>query len=642
MKLYIQAASLMLLFFLNANSSSAQISAGGQPYSYTHQARLSEPIAQQVPSLSMNKVRQQDEEHPGNSRFAAPVAVNYTLEDSGNWTNLPDGSRLWRLKLNAPNALGIAAFYDDFHLPAGAQLFMYSPDYQQIKGAYTEVNNTNGERFVTGFIKGQTAIIEYYEPAGQIGQGRFHISRIDQVYHKENFETAESSPGRMPFGYGTAEDCHQNANCPESDGWEAQKRSVCRIVMTLEEGTGYCTGTLVNNTSEDETPYVLSAYHCQDGYTPIYGLWRYDFDYQSANCDDPAVEPVPNSILGCELRASRLESDFLLLELSSDIPPAYDVVFAGWNRAETPPQSGVNFHHPSGDIKKVSLYNQPAVIHPNAINWDTDVTTPANHHFRLNYSVGSYEPGSSGSALFNSSGQVVGQLHGGFNGECQGIPTVYFGRFSVSWDAGDSPDTRLRDWLDPTGLDLDSLGHSEQSAPAQITIQGTVANESGTPIENAQVVFSGSITDTTYTDQSGFYSQPGVPTGMPVGLAINKGGVAQNGCSALDLIKIARHNLGLEPLGSPYKMMGADTNGSGSITPLDQIAIRKVILGIETSFPGKPIWQFWPATFPFTDPTDPFADFIPAVFTITNFSSNITVDFVGIKTGDMDDSGDTD
>src|SRR5690606_7190306 len=139
-----------------------------------------------------------------------------------------------------------------------------------------------------------TAIIEYYEPLPARGQGRFRIFRVDHAYRREL-----ESAALLNFGFGTAWDCHKNANCPEGDPWEKQKRSACRVLMVLEEGTGYCSGTLINNTEEDGTPYILSAYHCQEGYTPVYDLWRFDFSYQSSGCANPASEPLPNSVLGC-------------------------------------------------------------------------------------------------------------------------------------------------------------------------------------------------------------------------------------------------------------------------------------------------------------------------------------------------------
>jgi hypothetical protein len=640
MKLIIQTAFIALLFCTTVYQSNAQISAGGDPLSKhlsTRQVSLPTPPAIQAPALNLEKVYLKDNENPDNSRFAAPTHVSITMEE-GVWSSLPDGGRVWRLKINVSDEKGFSILYDHFYLPEGAKLFVYTPDYQQILGAYTSVNNKPSERFVTGFIRGSSAIIEYHEPASQIGQGRFRIFRIDQVYHKEHFDASGSAPVRMPFGFGTAEDCHLNAECPEADGWETQRKSVCRIVMVLEEGTGYCTGTLINNTSEDETPYVLSAFHCQDGYTPFYDLWRFDFDYQSEGCADPLTEPLANSILGSTLRAGRQASDFLLLELSTAVPPVFDVTFAGWNREDTPPQEGVNFHHPSGDVKMVSLYDSAPVVHPSPITWNTDVTTPANHHFRLNYSVGSYEPGSSGSALFNQQGQVVGQLHGGINGECQGIPTVYFGRLSRSWEGGGTSDTRLKDWLDPLGTDADSMGSTAPATAAFVTVSGTVRNEAGTPLPNAQVIFVSPVSDTVMSDQNGFYSFSGVPNGLPLTFKVERSTSVQNGCSAFDLILIAQHSLGVNPLGSPYKILSADANGSGTITPLDQIAIRKVILGLALDFPGRPNWQFYPSTYPFTNPANPFIDQVLGNFTITGFNSDITLDFIGVKTGDMDDS----
>jgi lysyl endopeptidase len=643
MKLLSQTICLFMAIMGCHLYSHAQINAGGQPYAQSASSRqidIPVPAQNQVPTLNVEKIEREDQQRPGNPRFAAPVAVDYSFSD-GLWTELADGSRLWRMQLNTANSLALAILYDDFYLPPGARLFVYSPDYQQVLGAYTAQNNAPGGRFFTGFIKGQSAIIEYYEPANQLGNGRFHIFRVDQAYHKDNMTQAESTPDRNPlmFGFGTSQSCHNNANCSEGDSWEDQKRSTCRIYMVLEEGIGYCSGTLVNNTSEDETPYILSGYHCQDGYTPMYDLWRFDFNYQSSDCSNPSLEPVANSILGSVYRSGRQENDFLLLEITSSIPGSYNVFYAGWNRADTPPQSGVNFHHPNGDIKKVSLYDQTPVIHPFAINWDNGVTTPVNHHFRLNYSAGSYEIGSSGSALFNQSGQVVGQLHGGINPACAGVPTLYFGRLSLSWSGGGTADTRLSDWLDPLNLDSDSMDGLNSTLPTTVSMQGIIQNEAGMPIENVQIVLSNSTVDTTYTDENGVYSFSSVPVGAALGVSLSRDDVVHNGCSTFDLIKIAQHSLGVESLGSPYKMLAADVNDSGSLTPLDQIAIRKVIIGIALDFPGKPFWQFFPTNYPISD--NPFTDDIPETYFIANFSTNITVDFIGVKTGDIDDSADT-
>ncbi|HRD80169.1 MAG TPA: hypothetical protein PLL53_05375, partial [Saprospiraceae bacterium] len=118
---------------------------------------------------------------------------------------------------------------------------------------------------------------------------------------------------------------------------QEQRRSACRIIIVVAEGSGYCTGTLVNNVRNNGVPYVISGFHCMDGYTPLWDLWRFDFRYQSSTCTNPATEPGFQSMLGCDNRAGRRENDFLLLELFQNIPVSYQAYFAGWDRSTNVP-----------------------------------------------------------------------------------------------------------------------------------------------------------------------------------------------------------------------------------------------------------------------------------------------------------------
>jgi hypothetical protein len=66
-----------------------------------------------------------------------------------------------------------------------------------------------------------------------------------------------------------------------------------------------------------------------------------------------------------------------------------------------------------------------------------------------------------------------------------------------------------------------------------------------------------------------------------------------NGVTTYDLVLMSKHILGIEPLGSPYKMIAADANKSNSITTFDIVELRKLILGIykncQTTLPGA-LW----------------------------------------------------
>ncbi|MEO1714930.1 MAG: hypothetical protein AAFU60_16485, partial [Bacteroidota bacterium] len=386
-------------------------------------------------------------------------------------------------------------------------------------------------------------MIEYYEPFYVYGEGQLDIFRIDYAY-KDQIE-------KVNFGFGTANNCHVNINCPEGDPYQTIKRGVCRIRMTLEEGTGWCSGSLINNTAEDGHPFVLSAYHCQLGFTPIYDLWRLDFNYESSTCDNPFNEPSFQSVLGVNELAGREQSDFLLLESMNSIPPNYLVYFNGWDRSDGAPDSSVLISHPSGDLKKVAIDYDPSIVFPTSINWNNGVTTPPNHHIRSQFDLGSFEVGSSGGMLFNEAHLVVGQLHGGIEGCTEAI--TYNGRFYQSWDSGQDSTENLDYWLDPLGTGVMTLGGYEPPLPSMATISGRVATEPGLGVGEVTVVLSGFLDQTVMTDSMGEYSFSDLPIGEFYQIQYFKDTARiDNGVTTVDNVFIQRHILGIEPFTSPY------------------------------------------------------------------------------------------
>ena len=108
-----------------------------------------------------------------------------------------------------------------------------------------------------------------------------------------------------------------------------------------------------------------------------------------------------------------------------------------------------------------------------------------------------------------------------------------------------------------------------------------------------------------------------------------------NGVTTYDLVLISRHILGIEPLGSPYKMIAADADSSNSITIFDIVELRKLILGIYGSLPNNTSWRFVPRSFVFTNPDNPFQDTIPEKIGFTIPPPTNEVSFYGIKVGDV-------
>lgn len=121
-----------------------------------------------------------------------------------------------------------------------------------------------------------------------------------------------------------------------------------------------------------------------------------------------------------------------------------------------------------------------------------------------------------------------------------------------------------------------------------------------------------------------------------------------NGVTTFDLVLINRHILGQNLITSPYALIAADANKSGTITAFDIGEIRKLILGIyQNGIPPKESadthksWRFVDAAHVFGNPANPWDSDHPP------FPESITIpapafggmhDFIGIKIGDVDGS----
>ena len=418
-------------------------------------------------------------------RFAHPIPVNFTLTNSGEWHTLPNGDKLWQLRVHVPGALSLHAYYDKFYLPEGSKFFVYSEETGQSIGAITSefLSGSFNEpmKFATGLIFGETIVFEYWQPASVQGTALISISRIDYGYRDV------INPFMVtPRAIGSSADCNVNINCWEGINWQSHKRAVMMIITP----SGTCTGALINNTSNDFTPYVLTAHHCLCEFdaidNPNASQWMFRWGFERSGCSNDSPIHWWHTTVGAIVVANNSNTDFALLRLTQSplSLPNYIPYFLGWSRSTDAPATAVGIHHPRGDVKKISrstnITNQ---FLPTP--WiDPFGVLPGNRYWRLTWNeFGVTEGGSSGSPLINSAGQVVGQLRGGMSACDQLINMAdWYGRFDKSWDGNGTsePRRRLRDWLDPRGTDPTTL------APLRTTIAGTntLCNSSQFQIQN--------------------------------------------------------------------------------------------------------------------------------------------------------------
>ncbi len=126
-----------------------------------------------------------------------------------------------------------------------------------------------------------------------------------------------------------------------------------------------------------------------------------------------------------------------------------------------------------------------------------------------------------------------------------------------------------------------------------------------------------------------------IPFGSDVTVTALKDNNPLNGVSTYDLVLIARHIKNEELLNSPYKLIAADANKSGSITTFDIVELRKLILGYYQEFPNNTSWRFVDQAYVFPNPANPFQTVFPENISIVNYQPGPSRTFAGIKVGDV-------
>jgi hypothetical protein len=163
-----------------------------------------------------------------------------------------------------------------------------------------------------------------------------------------------------------------------------------------------------------------------------------------------------------------------------------------------------------------------------------------------------------------------------------------------------------------------------------------IQTEANQPVEGVTVQLSGQTSRSMTTGVNGQYEFRSLQSGYDYTVTPVKDNNYLNGVSTFDLVLISKHILGVQPLNSPYKMIAADVNNSKSITTLDLIQLRKLILSIDTEFANNTSWRFVDKKFVFPNPTNPWQTEFPEVRNLNDLAaSSIGNDFVAIKIGDM-------
>lgn len=294
-----------------------------------------------------------------------------------------------------------------------------------------EIINVQG--FATGLLYGDEVTLEYYQPKQVTEQAIISVSSVIHGYKyvriaSDKKLTNSNSP--VPPGF-----CFVEISCPEGRDWQKEKNAIAMIVKG-ERAIG--TGALINNTKNNGEPLFLTANHCLDNKYDARGNraitdWLFYWRYEDPNCKYVSAIKPKFSTSGAEVIANNPGSDFALLRLAEDPSRIVGVTpyYLGWDRSGNPGGQGASIHHPFGSTMKISIVKD----RPLEVDYK-----PGNNYvarcWKVNWSKGMIEQGSSGSPLLNAEHRIIGQLYAG---TCYCDETynprkdAYYGCFHVSW-----------------------------------------------------------------------------------------------------------------------------------------------------------------------------------------------------------------
>lgn len=423
--------SLGIIVLVLGVASDAEARRGAKPYSLQQDAVDFSGVAHHVlPTPDLQKIFLKDMEESGKMtrrlRVAETIPAGVRMSEIAAWQELPDGSHLWRGRFSSWGAYFLSFDLSEFELPRWGTMHFISVDRDYYDGPYTSRNNSDHRTFGSPMVPGDSAVVEVRIPAG----APLPDFTFDNVYWGyRNFRNILAVPFRdgrpvmipekaigVPF-----KGCEVDVNCPEGDAWQEEKRAVAQPY----DGNFICSGAAINSTDDTCTEYhFLTAAHCFGSGKAKRLRFYWNYENSCCGCSDAPIDQVT---IGSVYLGGDSGSDTYLVRLTEIPPENWYVALAGFDATGAIPQSGTTIHHPMDLPKKISHeYHALTIGGPGG--WGDD-------HWRINHwEVGTTEPGSSGSNLWDQNHRSVGVLTGG-TAVC-GEGWDEYGMLAVAWTNG--------------------------------------------------------------------------------------------------------------------------------------------------------------------------------------------------------------
>jgi hypothetical protein len=276
-------------------------------------------------------------------------------------------------------------------------------------------------------LGGDVATIEFHaDVAAKIADVTLVVPRI--AHHVITGAALKSPDLKTVSDIGAASPCNIDVACvaPQTAALSNAAKAVAQIVVTWSSGESVlCTGTLLNDSIMSGTPYFLMANHCLEedigprstnGAASARTINTYWFFDAVACGNHTTIPPFVQQTSGAALLARSEDWDWGLVRLNAAAPSG--AFFSAWNAGLVSQKAAISvIHHPEGDLKKWASGTSPTYR----------FFDDGSSFIEAQYSQGTTEEGSSGSALLtlNAGGfyEVRGGLFGGA-ASCQDLSGI--------------------------------------------------------------------------------------------------------------------------------------------------------------------------------------------------------------------------
>ena len=383
-----------------------------------------------LPELDWAKIFAEDAQRSRKDeapRFAIPHEVRISPATDGIWERIDRNTMRWSLRIGSQNAISLNLGFGHWQLPRSAELTIATTDGEFALRPFTADDNKPHGELWTPVLPSDEIIIEII------------VANREQHLVNNGVLLSSINVGYRGFyeqGVDRSGSCNYDVVCPEGDDWWNE---IPCVAVISTGGSTFCTGFMVNNTSQDRTPYFMTANHCGVNSSSAPSLVTY-WNYQNSYCRVPGSGDSGGSgdgqlnqfNTGATHLTSGSFSDYTLVVMNNSPDDAWEVSYCGWDATGDDSLQGIGIHQPNTDEKRISFEFEPTTT----TSYLGEAIPGDGSHVRIeDWDWGTTEPGSSGSPVFNVDHQVIGQLHGGY-ASCTSQTSDWYGKFSVSWAAG--------------------------------------------------------------------------------------------------------------------------------------------------------------------------------------------------------------